>query len=482
MSISHSLSNALTGLTAASRMAEIVSSNLSNALTDGYGRRSLDLSSQSVGGRGAGVRIDGVSRHVDRGILGDRRLADAELGRQQTLLGALGRLETTIGAVGDSTGLVARLTNLEQSLTTAAADPSSEVRRNVVVQRLNDVTAALHDSSAGIRGLRQEAEDSIKTQISTLNTALKQVETLNIDIMVARNSGGDAAALLDQRQIVIDQIAEIVPIREIDRGNGVVAVMTTSGQMLIDGPALQFGFTAANYVTPDMTMDSGGLTGITLEEDPLPGSGGFGRLGGGTLDAAFTLRDNTLVAAQAGLDAVARDLVDRFASPGADPTLTTGDAGLLTDAGNAFDPLDAVGLAGRISLNAAVDPARGGASWRVRDGVNAVTPGPAGDSTQINRWSDALSASRTLASGTVPRSASGHASSLISSIGGQRLAVEEEVSFVTARWDSLHSAELANGVDSDHELQMLMRIEQAYAANAKVMQTVQSMIQTLMEI
>lgn len=35
MSISQSLTNALSGLTANARMAEVVSSNLSNALTDG---------------------------------------------------------------------------------------------------------------------------------------------------------------------------------------------------------------------------------------------------------------------------------------------------------------------------------------------------------------------------------------------------------------------------------------------------------------
>jgi len=35
MSISHSLSNALSGMTAASRLAEVVSSNVSNAMTEG---------------------------------------------------------------------------------------------------------------------------------------------------------------------------------------------------------------------------------------------------------------------------------------------------------------------------------------------------------------------------------------------------------------------------------------------------------------
>ena len=46
----------------------------------------------------------------------------------------------------------------------------------------------------------------------------------------------------------------------------------------------------------------------------------------------------------------------------------------------------------------------------------------------------------------------------------------------------ISSEEICNGVDSDYEMQMLLQIEQAYAANAKVVQTVESMIQTLMEL
>lgn len=482
MSISQSLSNALSGLTAASRMAEVVSSNLSNALTDGYGRRSVDLSSQSVGGRGAGVRIDGITRHVDRGILGDRRFADADLAGQQSILTALGRTETAIGAVGDSNGLAARLASLEQALTSIAGDPSSEVRQNNVVNRLNSVASSFRESAAGIRGLRQESENSIASQVASLNTSLSQVEALNRDILVARNAGNDSTALLDQRQVVVDKISAIVSVREIPRNNGTIALMTSAGQMLVDGPASQFGFTPANYVTPDMTLASGGLRGITLDGVPLPGAAGYGRLDGGSLSAAFTLRDDTLVGAQAGLDGVARDLIDRLADPATDPTLVPGDAGLLTDAGTAFDPLDTVGLSARITVNAAVDPGQGGAAWRIRDGVNAATAGAAGNGAQIDRWIDALGDPRSLASGGPARNAAGQISNLVSSIGSQRLAAEESLSFTTARWASLRQEELADGVDSDHELQMLMQIEQAYAANAKVMQTVQSMIQTLMEI
>ena len=80
MSISGALSNALSGLTVNARMAETVSNNLSNSLTDGYGVRSLELSAGQTGGAGGGVRVISVNRFVDAGILADRRLADAALG------------------------------------------------------------------------------------------------------------------------------------------------------------------------------------------------------------------------------------------------------------------------------------------------------------------------------------------------------------------------------------------------------------------
>ena len=52
MSLTGALSNALSGLTANTRAAGIVSANISNALTEGYGRRSLEISPNRIGTHG----------------------------------------------------------------------------------------------------------------------------------------------------------------------------------------------------------------------------------------------------------------------------------------------------------------------------------------------------------------------------------------------------------------------------------------------
>lgn len=102
MTISSAFNNATGGLSASARMAEVVSSNLSNSLTEGYGRREVTLSSGLLGG----VVLDGISRVVDPGVLRDRRTADADVGSKQRGAQVLSQLEQAFGPAGDTSGVV----------------------------------------------------------------------------------------------------------------------------------------------------------------------------------------------------------------------------------------------------------------------------------------------------------------------------------------------------------------------------------------
>ena len=482
MSISHTLSNALTGLTASARMAEVVSSNLSNVLTDGYGRRVVNLSAQQVGGRGAGVLVDGITRIVDRGLLAERRLAEANAGYNAALANGLGSLEALIGAPDDASGLAGRVASLELALGSAAADPSNNLNLEQVFYRLQDLALTLNDAQSGIQSARQQADADIATEVDALNNALQRVEQLNGDIAKSRTQGMDPSALIDQRQAILDQISGIVPIRVMDRGNDRVAVMTESGAMLLDGNAVEIGFSTATAVAPGWTFANGMLSGLTLNGEPASLTDGVGRLSGGSLGAAFEMRDEVLPEAQAELDAIARDLIERFADPTVDPSLAVGDPGLLTDSGAAIDPLNELGIAGRISVNALVDPNAGGDLWRIRDGVGAGAAGPVGDATQLDRWVAGLSMQTVLSTGGAGATASGHAISYASGISIDRVRADESAAYASARWSAVREAELANGVDSDQEMQLLLQIETAYAANARVVEVADAMLRRLMEI
>jgi flagellar hook-associated protein 1 len=308
---------------------------------------------------------------------------------------------------------------------------------------------------------------------------------MNARILSVSTGGRDASALIDQRQQMIDRIGGLIPIREIVRDNGTVALMAPGGLMLLDGRPATLGFTPAGVIVPEMTQGSGALSGLTVNGRPVATSGTGSPLAGGRLAALFDVRDTSGVAAQAQLDALSRDLVERFADPAIDATRAPGGPGLLTDAGGAFLPANEVGLAQRLTLNPAADPAQGGALWRLRDGLGATLPGPPGEAGLVRALAGALNAQRQPVSGSFmagERGFSTLAADLLSGVSGQRVQRDSAAAFSAASLTALQEIEAQDGVDSDQELQSLLQIEKAYAANAKVIQALDDMLQSLIGI
>ena len=484
MTLSGALSNALSGLTVASRTAEVVSNNIANAMTEGYGRRDIAVSAQLAGSAGGAV-VQGVTRHVDPGLVNDRRAAQAAQENARIAVDFLQRVEGLVDTPDAPQSLSARLVAVEEALITAASRPDSTERLTTVVNRVAELTTAFNRISGGIQALRGEADRAIATKVDLLNTSLAQVRDLNTRVSAAINQGADTTALLDHRQSAIDRIAEIVPIREVGRDRGTVALFTEGGAILLDGTAAHVSFAAANVVLPHVTQDNGLLSGFALNGVDLTPQNADRLFDGGTLAALIDQRDRLAPAAQAGLDAVARDLVERLQDPALDPTLASGLAGLLTDDNTRFDPDKTVGLSQRLTVNPLVDPARGGDVWRLRDGLGAVAPGPVGDASQLVRLSAALAAPRVPGSGdfgTAARGASDLATDFLSRIGTDRGAKEQTLGFHAARFGETRSAELRDGVDTDQEMQRLITVEQTYAANARMMQVLDDMMQTLLRI
>ncbi|OCX65284.1 flagellar hook-associated protein FlgK [Thioclava sp. SK-1] len=484
MSISAALSSALSGLTASSRMAQVTSSNVANAMTEGYGRREVSLSAKSLGGTGVGVEIDGVTRQVNETVIQDRRLADAEAGHASLLSTFYNDMEAMVGNPEDPTSLSAKMANFDAALIEASSSPDSSVRLASVVTSANNITSHINDASQQINAARLTADSTIASEVERLNMTLQQVDDINEQILRQAASGNDSSALLDKRQVLIDQVAEFVPIKTYVRDNDQLAIYTTSGAMLLDGTVAEIGFEAAGQMAPHFSVANGQLSTLTLNGEAVS-SGDRGLFGGGSLGALFEIRDTLAPAAQEQLDAVARDLITRFEDSSVDSTWTVGAAGFFTDAGSAFDATLEQGLASRISVNSAVDPKDGGDLWRLRDGIYATSQGAVGNSAMLTSMSEAMSEALAPASGdfgSTVRSAFGLVSDLVSGFSTKRQSAELVESYATAKQSTLTQTELSYGVDTDQELQALLLIEQSYAANARVMQTLDSLIQRLLEI
>ncbi len=485
MSISAAISNAYSGLTSVSRMAETVSNNISNAMNENYARREVNTDQRVVGGVGMGVGVTSIDRAMDLLATSSRRSRGASYGNANTLSNASSRLAASLGVPGDAGALGSRMLNFENALRNAADNPASAPAREQMLAEAGDLTKSLKNISTQTMAVRMEADAQIATDVRTVNVALKKIEAVNTEIRL-RQGSGNTAALEDVRKKLIDEVSSIIPIKQISREGGVIALYSEGGAALIDGQANELGFTATPTITPDMTLASASLSGLTLNGRPMSIGTGTGQLEGGTLAAAFNVRDVLTPEFNARIDAVARDLVERFQSPSTDPSLAPGDAGLFTDNGAAFAPVNELALAQRLEINAAVDPAQGGDLWRLRDGINAVVQGPAGDDAQLRRMIDAMDAQRTpsVATGLINLvSATELAEGITALVAAQAARAEDATAYNAGQFNILRESELAmTGVDTDYEMQQLIMIEQAYAANARVISTADQLMQTLLEI
>lgn len=484
MTIAGSLANALSGLTAQARSAELVSSNVANAQTPGYGRREIDLSPKYLGdGASAGVNVTGVRREVDMKVVQDRRLADASVGYHSAVSGFHADLEQILGTPDEPGSLSSRLATFEASLIEAASRPDSDARLAAVFDAAVAVGDHLNTASDKVQAARMEADAAIGNEVRQLNEGLTRVQNLNYQIKEAISRGRDPSPLMDLRQQAVDEISSIVPMKQVDRDQGMIALFTTGGAIVLDGRAAEFGFAEVGVIVAEMTQGSGALSGLTINGNRVRTVGDRSPIQGGSLAALFEVRDELAPEAQSRLDAVARDLVERFEDPTLDATRAPGDAGLFTDNGAAFDVSDELGLSSRITVNARVDPDQGGALWRLRDGLGAAVPGDVGNAQLLQDFKTALTSGRTVSSGGfagITRSAGGLAADFLSLVGTARNAAESRQSYAVSEQDSLTAMELENGVDTDHEMQKLMLIEQAYAANAKVINTVSDMLDVIM--
>lgn len=487
MSITSALNNALSGLNATGKMAEITAGNLANALTEGYGRQSVSLSPHVLNGYGQGVTVAGVNRASSPELTSARRIADGDLAGGQAELDALVRLERSLGGASDADTLAKRVLALQGALRQLAETPEVATRQAAAAEAARDVAVRLNQISTESARVRQTADAEIARQVSEVNGALEKIALLNRQIQIFAASGRDTASLVDQRERLIDQVSAIVPIREQMRAGGVIELTTAEGLYLAGTRAERIEFTPTPIITAPMRYDggAGALSGLTLNGvDITPGGPGSQAVAGGSLASQFAIRDRIAPEFSDRADALAADLIGRV-SAGIDPTLAPGDPGLFTDDGAAYDPANLAGLAGRIRLNAAVDPQAGGDPARMRDGLNAAAPGPATNGDLPRALLDALTAVGSVA----PVPGISPALSFADTVAGlselaaiARVSAEADVTAFSSTRETLASAEAeVVGVDTDAELQALIQIEQAYAANAQVIQAAARMLDQLME-
>ena len=506
MSLDLALGIARSGLAAVQRGLAQASQNVANAQTPGYVRKTVEQQSLVVADMPAGLRSGDTQRAVDLALLGrldqSRGTLAAATVREDLLTG----IEQVHGATGDGATLGDAVAALSTAFTALHEAPADAGQQRAALAAAGTVANRLNDVSAAIGAARQQAQDGIVTEVAAANAALQQIASLTVQIK--SGTGGDQAGLEDQRDRAIAALSESMEIQAVRKPDGDLLLIARGGLVLPLDPSRTLLATAPASVAPDAFHGgSGTLPGITLN-----GVDVTGQIAGGRLGEYVAMRDRTLPRYPAETDLVAVNLASRFDQQGL-TLFTDADGSSVPDGAVPYAGSTQVGFAGRIRLGSAAsaDPSL------LRDGTHAVTPsatgpdgfvpnppgGPAGFTTMIDRvlnyslggeaskgnpWptiaSAGLGPDGTLVSPFMPAARiADYASSVTTAQLSDRAAATEAKAQAASLQGALNSRFIAgSGVDVDAEMAGMVTLQNAYAANAKVISTLQAMWDSLLGV
>ncbi len=467
MGISTAFRNSNSGLIATAKWAELTSSNIANVNREDYVKRSLTTEST----RDGGVLVTGIRREVNSSLDRLYRSELSSVSRQEVITNSLDNYTYTLGDPGDSLSIAGQFSNLYAGFGLLANAPADVALQNNVLSSATGLSNALNDASDTLDQTLKSVTAGINNDVETLNGHLDKVAQLNIQIGNEPLPNARRASLQDQRALEIDALSALINVNVATDTDGKVKLTTSEGTLLVDkGTAFEVSYDSflgeLNVGNIEITPNKTGVRGFTE----------------GQLAGWFDLKDNILPQMKLQQDELARSLIEGFQA--ADASLSAGQAGFFTDLGAAYDPAQLDGLAGRITVNAAVDPEQGGNLWRIRDGVGASVQGAAGDSTQPLAFLNIFETPQSFDS----QAGQGTSTDILNYIAGmvadQKLVqvdAKAKAEELDGKAQVAQSARMGiQGVNLDAELQQLITIEQSYAANAQVTQSLREMMDALL--
>ena len=314
MGMTSALNAAVSGLRTTQAGMEVVASNVANANSIGYSRRTVAPVQATTGGSTTGVRTGQIERVLDTIVQKQLRLETSGAAYTSTMARYAGELDRLFGEPGSVGALDTTLNSFTQSLQGLAADPASFSARSAVLSAGNILAGHIASIAEGVQTLRSEAEGRIGTAVTRANHLLKGIGELNADI-VSSPSSTTSPGLLDERDRLITELSQLVDLHVMTAGNGSVTLTTTGGLTLFNGGSpVVLSFDGRGKLGPEATYsrtDSergvgtirattvGGIAIDVLANDLIRS---------GEIGAALELRDTTLVQAQRQLDELAAGL------------------------------------------------------------------------------------------------------------------------------------------------------------------------------
>ncbi len=442
-----------TGLAASQVGQNVTGNNITNANTPGYSVESVDLYANpslsppdSVDGSlpsgqvGTGVSVGSITRAGNQYLNNQVRAANADVGSQTAQNTALQQVEQAYGEPSNS-GLNETLTQFYQSFNSVVSNPEDLGARATAVQNGVAVTNSLQSIHSQLTLTASDLSSQQNADLQTIASYATQIAQLNGTIRQSQVAGQQPNTLLDQRDQLLDKLSSLVNVTTQQNSDGTVNVAIGSSDLVVG--------VQTDAVTVAGLQSRGDLQGGDLA---------------GVVQAQADVQSN--ITSVNGLAAALASQVNAVHSAGAGADGTTGLPFFTVTAGSE---------AASITVNSTLvsDPSKLAAA-AVPSGGGPPPPGDAGNAAALSALQ---SQSVTALSGTTTL---GYYQNLVTTAGSQAATTKTALTSAQAgQTQSTQQRDSVTGVSTDQEMINMLQYQRAYQASARVVQTMDSMLNTL---
>ncbi|MFN3132959.1 flagellar hook-associated protein FlgK [Roseibium sp.] len=319
MGLTSALNTAVFGISFNQRQIDVTASNIANADTAGYSKKTVSANAYFDGeGNVAGIVTNEISRIINEEIQSDyfNSLADTNYGKQ--IAAFTDRLDDIFGTIGDQTGLSALAGELTAALSSLVNQPGNYAAQQEVVAAADAMARELNSSYQQIADLRQEADEALARQTETVNSLLSSIESIDAAIRDATQAGVSSSEMEDERDRLVEQLSGYLDLNVSKTTTNTLFIQTKNGQPLFsDGEAATLAFQPTNRLGADQQGNAIVATtagGAQFDIVPAGASGRDRTTGTGLMVATMELRDDVLIEAQKQLDTIAAELSLSFSN------------------------------------------------------------------------------------------------------------------------------------------------------------------------
>ena len=255
MSLNQIMNTGVTGMLSHQQALNVTSNNIANVQTEGYARKAVDYSTIVLGGFGAGVEVEDVRRVTDEFVQRELRLSTASAEQFRAMSDIYGKLQALLGDPSANTSLAGKADSIHTSFSALTVDPTLSVARTAALTEVTNFGIESDRLLTQIQSLRKEADTHIASEIETVNAAILRIHELNKEISSANISQKPTGELEDKRDQALAEISEIMDVKTYPQGNNSLAVITNSGQQLLDFTPRQLVYSPAASVSSESIFD-----------------------------------------------------------------------------------------------------------------------------------------------------------------------------------------------------------------------------------